>query len=201
MERRKFIIGAGAIAAGSAAAVGTGAFTSVDAQRDVTVNVADDADALLAMERTDHPNSAYAVKNDDGTIGINVSDDGNWNHDNDDAEYSFAGDGVNKEAYTNILHIFVLTNQGTQPVQIDVTGIGHDIGSGPNFPGVDMVATENASDTIPDGGTDDSSSLSDGNSQPVLEPGESIDVGLWISTHVDDWDGDYDVTIHADADY
>jgi len=48
-NRRKFIAGLGALATGSAAAVGTGAFTSVSAERSVTIDTADDAYAFLRL--------------------------------------------------------------------------------------------------------------------------------------------------------
>ena len=49
MERRKFIIGAGALASGSAAAIGTGAFSVAETERNITAVAVDDSDALLAL--------------------------------------------------------------------------------------------------------------------------------------------------------
>ena len=49
MNRRRFIATLGTAVAGTSAAVGTGAFTSASAGRSVSVSVADDANALLAL--------------------------------------------------------------------------------------------------------------------------------------------------------
>jgi hypothetical protein len=113
MERRKFLIGAGSLAAGSAAAMGTGAFTSVQANRDINVAVADDANALLALEPTDGENADYTVVNDDGTLGIDISD-GN--------PTGPEGSGVNNDARTIIRDVFKITNKGTQPVYVGIDG-------------------------------------------------------------------------------
>ena len=42
MKRRKFLIGAGSLAAGSAAAMGTGAYSYAEADRTVTVDTTGD---------------------------------------------------------------------------------------------------------------------------------------------------------------
>jgi hypothetical protein len=49
MERRKFLIGAGSLAAGAAAATGTGAFTSVSADRNMNASVAGDGRAYIQL--------------------------------------------------------------------------------------------------------------------------------------------------------
>ncbi|MDZ5813171.1 hypothetical protein U4E84_17725, partial [Halorubrum sp. AD140] len=64
MQRRKFIIGAGAMASGSAAAVGTGAFSSTQTERSFNVSTSGDATAQLALEGLD---DEYVT--DDGVDG------------------------------------------------------------------------------------------------------------------------------------
>lgn len=50
VKRRKFLVGMGALAAGSAASLGTGAFTNASIpDRQVTVNVDDDANSQIAL--------------------------------------------------------------------------------------------------------------------------------------------------------
>jgi len=80
MERRKFIIGAGALATGSAAAVGTGAFTAAEADRAVDVDVVNDAAGLLGIQAglesdivsgTDDGELEIAVPDDEGAEGLN----------------------------------------------------------------------------------------------------------------------------------
>ena len=99
MRRRKFIIGTGALAAGSAAAVGSGAFTSVSAARSVNVAVAGDDSALLALQPCNGPNGAYADIGDDGQFELSIPN-------------------LNANAFTRIDNVFTVTNQGTQPVVV-----------------------------------------------------------------------------------
>jgi len=101
----------GSLAAGGAATIGTGAFTSVEANRDVAVEVADDSDAFLSIEPTDGSNDDYTVINGDGTIGIDLTNSNPTGP---------AGSGVNGDATTNIQEIFTVRNQGTQPVLVFV---------------------------------------------------------------------------------
>jgi len=104
MERRKFIATVGSLAAGSAAAVGTGAFTSVTASRDVDVEVADDASAYLRLERAGGANSHYVTDDGNGgTLEIQLSSDN---------ATSDGGEGVNLDAVTQIDKLFKIENQG-----------------------------------------------------------------------------------------
>jgi len=99
----------GSLAAGSAAAVGTGAFTSVSATRTVTVTTVADANALLGLTPSSSPNAEYAevTGSDEITIDLDNGDDG-------------GGAGLNKNAETTIGRIVEVTNQGTQNVQVYV---------------------------------------------------------------------------------
>lgn len=85
MQRRKFMIGAGALFAGSAAAMGTGAFTEMSSgERTVKVRAADDATGFIAMGpagtlnieglNTPKKSTGSIVKVDDeGAIYIDIS--------------------------------------------------------------------------------------------------------------------------------
>ena len=118
MERRKFLIGAGALASGSAAAVGTGAFTSVTADRDLTVNVAGDASAFLKFALEDTENAAYAQVGGSSDSTLEIALDGSIT----DGDSEPTGSGVNEDAYTIIRDIFTITNQGTQDIYVGVEG-------------------------------------------------------------------------------
>ena len=50
MKRRTAILGLGGLVAGGGAAMGTGAFTSVEAERDVDVTVAGDLESYIALQ-------------------------------------------------------------------------------------------------------------------------------------------------------
>lgn len=106
MKRRKLILGLGVAAGGLT--VGTGAFTSVEADRDVTVNVAGDADALLSLDPLDGPNGEYAEVND-GNFVLTLT------------ETDAGGSGLNPEAVTSAADVFEVRNQGTQEIELTLT--------------------------------------------------------------------------------
>ena len=110
MERRKFIVGLGSLAAAGAAGMGTGAFSSVEADRSLSVQIADDSDAYVAFStdlgNTPHNNYEYAEINDDGEIEIEFA--GN------DAN----GLGVNPNSVTRFDDVFSVKNQGTEDAEL-----------------------------------------------------------------------------------
>jgi len=122
MERRKFVIGLGALASGSAAAVGTGAFTSVTATRDIDVEVADDASAYLRLQGTGGANSDYVTDDGDGgTLAISLDE-------SNSGSVSGGGEGVNPDAVTEIDDLFTVENQGTQEVTVSISKSGANSG-------------------------------------------------------------------------
>ncbi|MDB2244986.1 hypothetical protein PM076_01040 [Halorubrum ezzemoulense] len=96
MERRKFVIGLGSLAAGGAAATGTGAFTTAEASRTVTVETANDRNAEIAMIPGD---GSDITLNEEGEIeldltqhGVNVNSTYSWGDPEDpssDPAFSF----------------------------------------------------------------------------------------------------------------
>ena len=213
MERRKFIAGVGSLAAGSAAAIGTGAFTSVDARRTAKVNVAGDSAALLALDADSGANSEYATETDSGQVRINLDD-----------TYKRA-DGVNADAETRILNAFEVKNQGTQPVAVHVPpesvspeSVGAVNGDYSGFY-IDPQFTNRPNGDYDDGaisgtvvyylggGEPDFSSAASkafddegGAANYVLDAGESMSAGLLLDTAGDGFSEEIDYTIRADAD-
>ena len=88
---------------------GTGAFSSVTAERTATVSVADDADAFLGLEPHNSVNGQYATTND-GQLELRI----------DGSNPAIPGDGVNHNAITTFDDVFNITNQGTQRVAVSV---------------------------------------------------------------------------------
>ena len=101
MERRKFIIGAGALGAGLSTAIGTGAFTSVEAERSFSVATAGDAEAYLRMTAADSPNAQYVDEQSD-TLSVTL-------------------DSLNENAVTTVDDLFLLQNEGTQAISVYLT--------------------------------------------------------------------------------
>jgi len=109
--------------------VGSGAFTTVQADRTVDVDVAGDDAALLELRPHSGANGAYAsLSSDELEIGFG----------------SVTADGVNQNATTTIGDVFNVTNQGTQTVSVYITESG-------TYPGV--VTFETAGGTRIDGGS------------------------------------------------
>lgn len=103
MQRRKFLTGVGALAAGTAAAIGTGATSQIRAERSVTASVTGDASANLGLE----DQSEYASYN------------GN--------ELALEFSSLNENASTRFENVFWIRNNGNQDLSVqaytlDVSG-------------------------------------------------------------------------------
>lgn len=188
MQRRKFLIGMGALTAGSAAAMGTGAFSAVQAHRSVSVEVADDADAYLSLTEESH----YAQVNGDGTLSLDFTSD------NATAE---GGQGVNQNATSMFIHVFSIHNQGTRTVgiQIDNDDLNDALGDASNH--MHFFVGEQGGGTLSAYDVEDMASELDyanpGDDDRVLEPGDTLPVGLYFLNSGEDWDVDEAVTINA----
>ena len=115
----------GTVGGGAAVVTGTGAFTSVTADRTVNVEVAGDASALLAIEGTGEHSDYIDNSDGNGEFGIDLS--------------GGSASGVNADAITVVEDLFKVTNQGTQEVNLDVTPLAFVDTSGPNVLGVLVV--------------------------------------------------------------
>ena len=192
-NRRKFLAGLGALASGSAAAVGTGAFTSVQANRTVSVTTASDNSAQLAFQPSGSTNSSYVDGAGAGEITINADD-------------------LNRNGTIQINDIFEVANQGTQPVvvYVDPASIPTNERTSSSGFGIDPQATNRPhgdytkDSAIASGVEDDQISLTGNfNSPPydytayrnngdnhvrdsreefVVESGESFEFGLYVNT-------------------
>jgi len=111
MQRRKLLVGIGALATGGTAAFGTEAFTSLEAERNVDVSIVGDASAFLAITPTAGSDNAnkYVSKEDDKTVTIDL-----------DGEASGNGSGLNNDALVDLDNLITVLNQGSQPVSIYV---------------------------------------------------------------------------------
>ncbi|PAU82844.1 hypothetical protein CK500_11975 [Halorubrum salipaludis] len=176
MKRRTLLATLGVTAAGTA--MGTGAFTSVEATRTVNVNIADEDEALLAMEPIDQ-----TITDDEERGEIRLSFDEDVGDDSN-------GRGPGSKSTYLFDRLFRVTNQGTQDVffesDFEKTYGDQDIGE------IGFYVAE----------TDDS--LLDGESAVVkLEPGQAAEIGTLIDTQgVDpEFDNneefDFDATITA----
>jgi len=184
MQRRKFVVGLGSLAAGGAAAMGTGAFTTVTATRNIDVAVANDSNAYLGLSGYNGANSDYVT--DDGSAGtLSIDLDPSQS-------VTGGGEGVNPNALTEIDFVFEIANQGTQEVDVTLAKSGANSGL------IEFYATDDASVSDPYS----SGTQIDGNSV-TLTSGENVIVSIQIDTRGSNLsDGDQildDVTINAIA--
>lgn len=99
MQRRKFLIGLGALGAGSAAAMGTGAFSSASIpERQLTVAVDSDLESIIALvpgndpdiTLSDNPGELVMDLSGANGEGVNINSVYTWgDHDNPDDDHAF----------------------------------------------------------------------------------------------------------------
>ncbi len=160
MKRRQVLAALGAVSGSGALLTGTGAFTSVSADRNVAVSVAGDTSAFLQLQSCPgSPNGEYAQINN-GKLELDLTDDNPTSGD---------GTGVNADATTVFDNVFEIANQGTQPVGVWLN--------------VDPADTENGDPAIELYRNGDQSNVIIGQSNAYcLGVGDSICVGFVIRT-------------------
>ena len=179
MERREFILAIGGIAS-TGAAVGSGAFSSVEATRDVSVSVADDANAYLAMEPLDSPNGNQFAATDGDVLALDFSENGN------------DGSGLGTDSIYNFDRVFRIVNQGTQGVYVWAT-------FGGSTDGFDTGDADTDVWLYPNGDPDDK--LRDSEDDVLYLPtGSSADIGVYVDTHDLNVDDDQELTMTVRAD-
>lgn len=110
MKRRTILVGLGCASIGASTLVGSGAFSSAQIQRDASIAVSPDSDALVGLgpcpkeDRT----SAYVVE-ESGQIAIQISEE------ND----AFEGEGVNVESVYWFDNVLEVCNQSDHDICID----------------------------------------------------------------------------------
>lgn len=173
MKRRNFLAGLGSLTAAGAGALGTGAFTSVRAERSVSVEVARDSRAFLKLDPSlrSSTNDAFASYENNQLVL-------------DFDETAVGGEGVNRDAVTAFDQVFKLVAQGTQRVNV---WFEHDL------PGVTFYRFD----------PDSNSLTGPENAKHGLAVGGHMKIGVEIDTTVDGWNGVDElsgtVTVHASA--
>lgn len=121
--------------------MGTGAFTSVTADRSVDVEVAGDSSAYLALTTASDggndpgANSDAYVQKSSGEVSFDFSG------------ANTTGDGFNPNSVTVIEDLIEVQNQGTQSVFLGVDLSSLNVSDGTNDAGIELAAS------IPDDGT------------------------------------------------
>lgn len=106
LNRRNTLIGLGTIVAGGGAALGTGAFSTVEADRTVNFGTTDDSDALLAFEVNSE--TLEGEDGEDGQIEIDVND-------------------LNENATTTFEGAITVTNNGENDIELSIENVPGDM--------------------------------------------------------------------------
>lgn len=168
MRRRRFLASAGGFAAAGSVALGTGAFTSVEAERSVSISVARDYNAFLRLE----PISDEGIDDENtGRSFINGSQV-SFEIPGDEAGENSDAEGVGLDSVYEFHDLVSVSNQGTQPVKLSSTYGGDALAD---------LALVNDTGVLRD-------------DPPTLAVGGSINVGLSIDTHGADT-GEFDETL------
>ncbi|WP_158294251.1 DUF1102 domain-containing protein [Halorubrum sp. SP9] len=157
MKRRNLIIGMGSFAAAGGAAVGTGAFSTAEATRDVSVRVANENNAYLSIKPSNTANGQFATQGSSNQIGLDFSGSGN------------SGSGVGQDSVYNFDDVFRISNQGTQTIYV-----WSRLSGGSKFDDNNLYFYPNDSRATE---LNDSS-----NSVLTLSPGEGAKVGVHVDT-------------------
>lgn len=121
MDRRKFLIGMGSLAAGGAAASGTGAFSAARLSRSASVGIANDSNAFIQLVTGGAEGAEKRVKRSAGEFQIDFGASGSGNGVNDDSRYQIgamdddaAGDQLD-EGTGSATEFKSLYDEDTQP--------------------------------------------------------------------------------------
>ena len=107
MKRRNLIAAIGAVTAGGAA-IGTGAFTSVEAERSASISIADEDTGLLALTALDTDEGGFVIEGDRNELRFNFNQ-----------ADSVGGSGTGSKSVYKFDRLFAIENQGTQTVYVD----------------------------------------------------------------------------------
>lgn len=161
MKRRQILIGLGAVA-GSGTLLGSGAFSSTEADRSVSVTVAQESNAYLGMEPTTNSANTNFTRTDNNTGEVAFDFNG------DPAN----GSGVGKDSVYQFDRVFQVTNQGTQTVYLEIT-----VNDDPN--GSSSIDANNVYAYV----ADNRGTPIDGSDAAVeLETGETAEIGFHIDS-------------------
>lgn len=172
MNRRTALMGLGAAATGSGVVFGSGAFSTVEADRTVKISVADDTNASLGIEATD--NASFIGTDNSGTGAV--------------AEFNFSN--INDQARISFGAEFILTNNGQNPVRVIIDEQQFEADTGTKagfFPAVGAISTIDSGGTLTLGNGDQGDQGygpgDNGTSGITLEPGAVLPVSGEINVN------------------
>lgn len=196
MRRRTFLTGVGGSAIGASALLGSGAFTRIESQRRVKIQVAEDPHAYLGLDGCNgSPNSSYTEIDGSGHLAVEMSPEN---------PTDAGGQGINSDSRSYFDDVFGICNQGKQPVCVWIGDTDW-----PTYDGTGEKRVEFYTDSS--AGASDLTDLTEqsivGEENAILLPvGECLCVGIAVvSKGLSEGDQvledlDDEIVIHADAD-
>jgi len=170
LSRRNVLIGLGSLVGGGGALVGTGAFSTASAQREVSIETAGDNSAFLTIEGDDD----YVTDNSDGALTIDLAGP--------------SDSGFNDEAITTVDGVVTITNNAADDSSTTV-GVSDAGPEDASANGSASLVVQNDSDedvavvTFYVGETGSNSVGSD--ETQTLDTGESAELDVEIDTRDD----------------
>lgn len=175
----------GSLAAGSAAAIGTGAFTTSSSARTVDVNVAADSSGFVEITAL---NETYASGTDDGQLELDFNSDSGLGIFDGDAQ------GLNPDSTFTFSEVFRIGNiSGTGDMRVVIEADGFDLAN------LELTAQGEEANAMTAGTSLLARDYDDVDSLPKLVQPDAVDVDVTMETKSDTTMGDVggSITIHT----
>jgi len=124
MKRRQLILGLGASATAGGLAVGSGAFSSVEAERNMSVEINDDTEAYLTAQPLDEDGNTVLEGPEP-----NAQDTPYAVIDEDTGRLVLTFESLNADADTLVTEVFQVANEGTQEIGVFFDKEGDNTGA------------------------------------------------------------------------
>jgi len=206
MRRRKLLIGMASLAAGGAATMGTGALSSVEAQRNIRGRVVGDERAYLELNGFNTSENSFAIETNSNQLLLDFDQDPDYNKFDDDEGGNISdigndeAEGLNPDAISRFDEVFRIQNDGTEKLDVYITDnlsrVSWYEGGDPTSSvegrneRVTLDPFDEEADTNPDDGSDDPAASE-------LIVGVEIDL-RGVTETGDVFTGDDNFTIHAE---
>jgi len=196
MKRRNLLLGLGAAVSGGAATMGTGAFSSAQANRSVSVTVeGDNPGAYLGLDETDDSDGTFTNLPNGGAGDVTSTGSGGSELIIDLNGFpgtASGGFGPATDATTDVDGVFEVINQSTQDLFVNIDSLSFD-SNGDSTDDTDLTFYP---------GEDSGADLSPNTDELRINAGNSAPIGIQIETDDDTGGGSpvsADTTITATA--
>lgn len=171
MNRRRVLLGIGALVSSGTALVGSGAFSTVEAERGLTVDVVADEDAYLRFtdQLAGADSDAFSTGADDGAIQFQFTDD----------IIGIQGNGLGSDSRYEFSNVFAAQNEGGRAIQLFGEYSEDDVAT------VKLLQTSPVSSDpgrVDPNAQGKSTPLTKDNPSDELRPGEAVALGFLIDT-------------------